>query len=83
MLKYKTILDETKEMHVNLVKNELGRLDLFFKTKPDGKTDWFFVDVDFVKKVFLRSRAYGTKRFAMDRLENNNVTWVERLVLPN
>lgn len=76
-IRYNQIWDDTdKDHHILLVSNSLGRLSLYF-----NKDRWFFVDVDYHKKVVRRSRVYGSKAFAMGRLHNKMVTWVETLLL--
>lgn len=72
--RYEHILREQKDMYINLVNNAHGRLDLFF-----NMTQWFFVDVDFRKKFWRRSRIYGSKAYALKMLTNKTVTWVETI----
>jgi hypothetical protein len=62
---------------IKLVENDFGRLHLFFSTKV-----WFFVDVDYRKGIVRRSRDYGSKAFAMARLQNKMVTWVDTVIVP-
>lgn len=73
MKKYDEVLRETpREMHVNLVNNAGGRLDLFF-----AGTQFFFVDADLRKKEVRRSRIYGSREYAMKMLKYKTITWVE------
>lgn len=58
---------------INLVQDEFNRLDLFWHGSV-----WFFVNLDFRTKTITRSRDYGSRRFAMNRLEARSIQWVEQ-----
>ena len=79
MARYNAVVKEEKMMRITLVHNQLGRLDLFFYS---NRNVWFFVDVDFKKDTFKRSREYGSKPKALDALKNKRVCWVEHLGSP-
>lgn len=73
MRKYDEVIKDTpREMRISLVKHDLGMLDLYFNGQQ-----FFFVDVDFKKRIIRRSRIYGTRKYAMMMLENDRVVWVE------
>lgn len=73
MSKYDEVIKDTpREMRISLVKHDLGMLDLYFNGQQ-----FFFVDVDFKKRIIRRSRIYGTRKYAMMMLENGRVVWVE------
>ena len=75
MKKYDEVLRETpREMHINLVNNHSGRLDLFF-----GGNQFFFVDIDVQQKKVRRSRVYGSRDYAMKMLKYKTITWVETI----
>lgn len=75
MKKYDQVLKDTpREMHISMVNNHTGRLDLFFHG-----TQWFFVDVDYKKKTFKRSCIYPSKDRAMLALKIKRIIWVESL----
>lgn len=73
--KYEQVCRETpKTNRINLVNNELGRLDLYWH-----ETRWFFVDIDHRKKLIRRSEDYPTNKIAKRRLQRNLIEWVEYL----
>ncbi len=75
--RYSQVWDDTpKENRLNLENNGLRRLDLYFTIK-----EWFFVEIDLRRNVIRRSRVYGSKAFAMGRLKNEMVAWVEEISL--
>ncbi len=59
---------------INLVSNELGRLDMIWHGEV-----WFLVDLDYRKKTITRSRDYGSRKAIMDRLPSNRIAWVETI----
>lgn len=59
---------------VNLVEDGNNRLDLYFHGAI-----WFFVHIDFRKQTIIRSRDYGSRAFAMDRLQRRCISWVEQI----
>lgn len=59
---------------VNLVDGVNGRLDLYFYG-----TRWFFVDLDFQKKIIKRSRDHGSKMMAMMKLTTKTIQWVDSI----
>jgi len=74
---YSRIVKETpREMRIRLVDNHTGTLDLFFESYSH---QFFFVDVDYKKKLIRRSKIYASKKFAMRMLELKAITWVEQL----
>lgn len=78
LLRYQEIVRDTpKEMRINLVNNHTGMLDLYF-----SGTQFFFVEIDYKKKMIRRSKTYGSKKFAMRMLELRSITWVETIVSP-
>lgn len=73
--RYQKVWEETPSINrVNIVANDLGRLDLFFSGPV-----WFFVDCDYRKKIIKRSYDYPTKAIAMRRLQRRLIEWVEQL----
>lgn len=59
---------------INLVDAITGRLDLYFHG-----TQWFFVDLDFKKKLIKRSRDHGSRRMAMMKLQTKSIQWIETI----
>lgn len=73
--RYAKIWNETPSHHrITLTSDENNRLDLFIHDKA-----WFFVDLDYKRKVIRRSRDYGSKEFAMSRLAARSITWVDSI----
>lgn len=73
--RYQQVWNETPAINrINLVKNESGRLDLFFH-----ESKWYFVDVDNKTKTIKRSRIYETRKYAMTVLNRRTITWVEEI----
>lgn len=59
---------------INLISDEMMRLDLFWHG-----TNWFFIDLDFVKRTIRRSRDYGSRQFALSCLNNRVVEWEDEI----
>lgn len=73
--RYFTIIRETpRENRITIFQDRLGRIDLFYR----GET-CFFIELDFVTGECRRSRDYDKRRSAIDRYNNNRITWVEFL----
>jgi len=66
--------DNPRLLRTSLVKNITGTLDLFFEVNKS----YFFVEVDYKKKIVKRSQTFRTKEMAMlFLLELKKVKWVE------
>jgi hypothetical protein len=76
MAAYERNVAAMKVHRIVLTDNAFGKLELVFTVK-----EWIFIDVDYRKQVMRRSRTYGSKAFAMGRLQNKMVTWIEELSL--
>lgn len=61
---------------ITLVDCMSGKLELIVLNDK-----WFFVDFDRKTNTLRRSRDYGSKAFAMGRLKNKMVTWVETILM--
>lgn len=73
--RYQRVWDETPPTNrINLVSNELGRLDLIWHGE-----NWFLVDLDYRTNKIKRSRDYGSKNAVMMRIQSHRVQWVEIL----
>lgn len=59
---------------VNLLADDFARLDLY-----SHGTVWFFVELDFEKKIIRRSRDYNSRQTAMSFLKLRRILWVEQL----
>lgn len=59
---------------INLLDDGISRLDMIWHGKV-----WFFVELDKITRIIKRSRDYGSKQFAMNKLTSNEVTWVEQI----
>jgi|SRR5579872_1190912 len=59
---------------VRLLADELAVLDLYFHGAI-----WFFVELDFERKIIKRSRDYGSRQTAMTFLRLKRILWVEQL----
>lgn len=76
--KYQEIIRDTpKEMRVNLLDDDLARLDLFFNYQQ-----WFFVEIDYRKNSIKRSCIYRSREMAMKILQMSKITWVETIESP-
>jgi hypothetical protein len=71
------ILGLPREMHVNYYKDDMARMDLYFKGKA-----FFWVETDYSKKLTRRSAVYPSKKLAETLLELDNIRWVETTLLP-
>lgn len=73
--RYQQVWNKTPSINkINLVANDLGRLDLFFSGPR-----WFFVDCDYRKRIIKRSDDYPSRKIAMRRLERRLIEWVEQI----
>lgn len=73
--KYQEIIQDTPlEMRICLLNDDLARLDLFFNL-----TQWFFVEVDYLKCCIRRSCIYKNRSLAMTMFEMQKITWVETI----
>lgn len=63
-----------KEMRICLFEDDIARLDLYFNT-----TQWFFVEVDYIRSKLRRSAIYKSRAVAMTLFEMDKITWVETI----
>lgn len=63
-----------RELHINFLKDDNARLDLFF-----SGTQFFWVEVNYKERYWRRSAIYGSKKLAIAFMECNKITWVETI----
>lgn len=75
---YRSLLkQQSKDVRwISIVSDEHGTLDLLFSNR-----EWFFVEINHRKKIIRRSRVYGSKAFALGRLQSKSVMWIETITM--
>lgn len=76
----KVITETPRQNHFNILSTKYICLDLFFK---QVEKIWFFVEIDYQEQTIKRSRDYGSKETALDRLKNGRLAWIEELSVPS
>lgn len=63
-----------RELHINFLKDENARLDLFF-----SGTQFFWVEVNYRERFWRRSKIYPSKKIAVTFMEVDAITWAETI----
>lgn len=74
--KFAKIIAENRHNYVTLAETATAKLILACHS---SRKEWFFIEIDYAKETFRRSRDYNTKETAMDRLRNKRVSWIEEI----
>lgn len=63
-----------RELHINFLNDDNGRLDLFF-----SGTQFFWVEVNYRDRFWRRSAIYSSKKMAVTYLQQKSITWAEKI----
>lgn len=73
--RYAAVVKETpRKNRLTLIQSDFYRLDIFMSGE-----ECYFVEIDYCMETIRRSRTYGSKKYAYDRLNNNRITWSSML----